>query len=93
MAKGPEFIEGIPITFAVDFKGQGWIVEVPKEREDWFDGTNIEDNFEKLTEELKPGLYRGTFAFEFQQGYFEGYPADGESSVYLTLEKYDKVLS
>lgn len=92
--KNHDLIEGIPITFAVDMWGYGYIVEVPKERENWFDGAGIEDNFHESGEQLKglaPGLYRGTFSFEFCQGYFEGYPADGESDTYLCLEKFEKV--
>jgi hypothetical protein len=91
MNMGQDLIEGVPITFGVSFTGHAYIIEVPKERETWFDGSHMNDQFEEFPDNIEPGVYRGTFSFEFQQGFFEGYPADGESSVYLTLEKYSRV--
>lgn len=91
LSDGSSIIEGIPILFAVSFNGNAYVIEIPKERENMFDGAYMGEQFEEFPEDLAPGIYRGTFSYEFQMGYFEGYPAPGESSVYLTLEKYEKV--
>lgn len=48
----------------------------------WMDGDLFDDN--SLMVSLKtfpdePGVYIGTIEYWFQQGYSDGYPADGES--------------
>lgn len=54
--------------------------------DNWMDGLYIEDNSEILDGfPDEPGFYAATLELWFQQGYFEGYPADGESSVFVKL--------
>lgn len=44
------------------------------------DGSNFEDNTQSPDKYPKgPGVYICTIEFWFEQGYFEGYKADGES--------------
>jgi len=55
-----------------------FILDAPDEIIQFFDGFFTEDNsFKGVPKE--PGIYHCTVDFYFQQGYFEGYKADGES--------------
>jgi len=59
-------------------KGFAYLVEAPKEVTEGVDGLLLEDNdFRNIPE--KPGVYLCRVEFFFQQGYSEGYQADGES--------------
>jgi hypothetical protein len=59
------------------------ILDAPDEIIQVFDGFFCEDNSFKDTwfkkTPLEPGVYHCKVAFYFEQGYFEGYKADGES--------------
>ena len=59
------------------------ILDAPDEIIRFFDGFFCEDNSFKDTWfkaiSLEPGIYHCRVDFYFQQGYFEGYQADGES--------------
>jgi hypothetical protein len=58
------------------------LVDGPDELFEIFDGPFVEDNCQKEGEETfpkDPGFYVCDIEFWFQQGYFEGYIAHGES--------------
>ena len=58
--------------------GASLILAAPKEAVDMFDGPYPDDNsFEGVPETT--GLYLCTVEFHFEQGYADGYKADGES--------------
>lgn len=58
----------------------------------WLDGLCLEDNCVPAKYlPTEPGFYAATLEFWFEQGYFEGYPANGESSVELTLTNVRKL--
>lgn len=46
----------------------------------FMDGDLFDDNCSDMSSFPKePGVYQGTIEYHFQQGYYEGYKADGES--------------
>jgi hypothetical protein len=58
----------------------------------YMDGDMFEDNSPDLeTFPTEPGVYVGTVEYWFQQGYFEGYPADGESDIEYAFSDYRKI--
>jgi hypothetical protein len=58
--------------------GASLIIEAPQEAVDTFDGPYPDDNsFEGVPD--ASGLYLCTVEFHFEQGYADGYKADGES--------------
>jgi hypothetical protein len=67
------------ITFAVLKGGKSAVlVTYPDEMEDALDGPYLDDNsIEGYPKE--PGYYEASAVFWFNQGYCDGYPADGES--------------
>jgi hypothetical protein len=61
------------------------ILQAPDEIKGIFDGLFCKDNaFYGVPD--KPGVYNCTVNFEFHQGYFEGYRADGESDWSFTVK-------
>ena len=67
------------------------ILDAPDEILQFFDGCFCEDNeFSKWHEGKEPGIYHCTVDFYFEQGYFEGYKADGESSWEFIVTRVEK---
>jgi len=60
--------------------------------EDWLDGLCIEDNSDFMDGfPNEPGFYAATLEFWHEQGYFEGYPANGENDIYVQLKNLRKL--
>lgn len=56
------------------------------------DGPYLGDNnFVGLPDQMAPGIYRITADYDFSQGYFEGHPADGESSWEYTVTAVERL--
>jgi hypothetical protein len=82
----------LPVTFAVDINGNAFVVEFPESHKKGLDGSHFDDNnINGIPKDLGPGCYRGVMDFRFQQGYSEGFRADGESEWEFTVTKYEKV--
>ena len=65
------------------------ILDAPDKIIEFFDGFYTEDNsFKGVPEE--PGIYHCTVSLYFEQGYFEGYKADGESSWEFVVTRAEK---
>ena len=65
------------------------ILDSPDEIIKFFDGFYTADNsFKGVPKE--PGVYHCTVSFYFEQGYFEGYKADGESSWEFVVTRAEK---
>lgn len=86
------------IILARCYRGEVMLVTGPKgeieELGEMLDGgSHLEDyGLGELVEVPKePGLYVCEVDFEFQQGYFEGYPANGESSWYLIPKNVTRI--
>lgn len=57
----------------------------------WMDGLCLDDNCPRATLPKEPGFYMATLEFWYEAGYFEGYPAPGESSVEIILKNVRKL--
>lgn len=56
----------------------------------WMDGVCFEDH-RAYGAPAAPGVYRATVEVWFEQGYSEGYPADGESDWELKLTNVERI--
>lgn len=79
------------VVVAVDCGGAGWLVSIPEQSRQFFDGSSIEDNNIKPVPE-EPGLYLLSVRFVFHQGYFEGYWSAGESDWEFRVESTKKLV-
>lgn len=75
---------------AVDYGGLAIIVDFPEELRGTLDGGICSDNA-FYNEPTEPGVYKCHTEFRFEQGYCDGFPADGENTWEYTVVKYEKV--
>lgn len=72
------------VIIAVSCTGLAVLVSSPcKEVEGFMDGCLFTDNckwYTMLSFPKEPGVYSMTIKYHFDQGYYEGYPNDGEST-------------
>ena len=76
-----KMIEYDNVIIAVTAFGEPVLVDAPQEMVSMFDGPFFEDNAISSIKKYPtiPGVYRCKIRYEFYQGYFEGWKADGES--------------
>lgn len=76
--KGPIPGSTYDMTICVGYNSEGILVSVPDIARIALDSVYCDDNgFEGVPKE--PGVYQCECEFYFIQGYYDGYPADGES--------------
>jgi hypothetical protein len=80
------------ITFAIGHKGSAILVDIPAEMAESgvLDGDSLDDNAFTETP-TEAGFYRATAEVWFQQGYMDGYPADGESEIEIRTVDVERV--
>lgn len=68
------------VIFGVSTSGLHFLISGDDELKQFMDGSLFEDNSQSIEKfPTKPGVYRCTIEYWFEQGYFEGWRADGES--------------
>lgn len=75
---------------AVTYNKEAVIINFPTDLIDTLDGCFCEDNdFINLPQD--PGVYKCKIDFDFEQGYFEGYKADGENTWEYIITNCQKI--
>jgi len=72
-------VKSFECLIAVAFNKDAVIIDFPEDLINTLDGCFCADNeFKNIPQE--PGFYKCKVDFDFEQGYFEGYKADGENT-------------
>lgn len=68
------------VILGVSIFGALFVISGPEDLSQVLDGEMIEDNTQSLGKyPAEPGVYRCSIEYWFEQGYYEGWPANGES--------------